>query len=256
MHILAQTHLWPSSGTHWVCWDRHRDVVTPEEILQKRGPALGTGGHLIPPVPNSRHDAREVEELSREIGHVAVEEDEEGLDDSDVGGEAGGEGSNQPVNDAHKDAAQRHHEEAEEAEDDVDNGHLLKVGKLLEKVVEDLGMRRERGFQAALLPTDTLSSEESCSGTASTRTQPHGGQLPILHGLQGHGAAGHVSRTALLPSTHSGGASVKDEPAGDRSCFPTGWIQAGGPPTATWGEKPAPTLLSTDNSPNILMVCC
>lgn len=116
-------------------------------------------------------------------------------------------------------------------------------------MVEDLGMRRERGFQAALLPTDTLTSEEICSGTASTRTQPHGGQLPVLHGLQGLGAAGHVSGTALLPSTDPGGASVKDEPARDCSCFPTGRIQAGGPPTATWGEKPA--LLSTENSPNL-----
>lgn len=67
---------------------------------------LRTGGHFIPPVPNSRHDAGEVEELSGEIRHVAVEEDEEGLDDSDVGGEAGREGSDHPINDAHEDAAQ------------------------------------------------------------------------------------------------------------------------------------------------------
>lgn len=104
---------------------------------------LETGAQLFPPMPNSRHDAGEVEELSREIRHVAVEEDEEGLDDSDVGGEAGCEGSDHPINDAHKDTAQRYHEEAEEAKDDIENGHLLEGGKLLKEMIEDLGGRRQ-----------------------------------------------------------------------------------------------------------------
>lgn len=125
---------------------------------------LGTGGHHIPPMLNSRHDAREVEELSREIGHVAVEEDEEGLDDSDVGGEAGREGSDHPINDTHEDPAQGHHEEAEEAEDDIDDGHLLEVGKLLKEVVEDLGRRREMRVQTVPLARDNLTSE-TCMGT-------------------------------------------------------------------------------------------
>lgn len=127
----AQTQPWPPLGVLGLPW-------------RAKPPKVGSQD-LIPPAANSRHDAGEVEDLSREIGHVAVEEDEEGFDDADVGGEAGREGSNQPINDAHEDAAQRHHEEAEEAKDHIDNGHLLKVGKLLKKVVEDLGRRRERG---------------------------------------------------------------------------------------------------------------
>lgn len=125
-------------------------------------------------MPNSRHNAGEVEELSREIRHVAVEEDEEGFDDSDVGGEAGCEGSDHPINDAHEDTAQRYHEEAEEAEDDIDNGHLLKVGKLLKEVVEDLGGRRERGVQTAPLARDSLISEETCMGTFLGRAAAKG----------------------------------------------------------------------------------
>lgn len=137
-----------------------RALATLGLLRRANPPKVGSWGRRAPhpPAPNSRHDAGEVEELRREVGHVAVEEDEEGLDDADVGGEAGREGSNQPINDAHEDAAQRHHEEAEEAKDDIDNGHLLKVGKLLKKVVEDLGMRREKGFQTEEIPSPQSSA--------------------------------------------------------------------------------------------------
>lgn len=93
----------------------------------------------------SRHDAGEVEELSRQVSHVAVEEDEEGLDDTDMGGEAGGEGCNDPVDDADEDTAQGHHEEADEAQEDVDDGHLFDVSKLLKEVVEHLEGQGEDG---------------------------------------------------------------------------------------------------------------
>lgn len=132
----------------------------------RANPPSGPGDwrNLIPALPNSRHDAGEVEELGGEICHVAVEEDEEGLDDSDVGGEAGCEGSDHPVNDTHEDAAQRHHEEAEEAEDDIDNGDLLEGGELLKEVVKDLGRRRERGVHTVPLVRDSLTSEETGTG--------------------------------------------------------------------------------------------
>lgn len=80
-----------------------------------------------------------MEELGRQVGHVAVEEDEERLDDADVGGESGGEGSDDPVDHAHKDSAQGHHEEAQEAEDDVYDAYAVVVGKLLKEVIQDLG---------------------------------------------------------------------------------------------------------------------
>lgn len=50
---------------------------------------------------NLRHDAREVEHLSREIGHVAVHKDKKWLDDTRVVGEAWGEGSQDPIDSSH-----------------------------------------------------------------------------------------------------------------------------------------------------------
>lgn len=109
------------------------------------GPGLATRrvrgtpvGGLPAPSPDSRHDAGQVEELCRQVGHVAVEEDEERLDDTNVGSEAGGEGCDDTVDHAHKDSAQGHDEEAQEAEDDVHNAHAVIVGKLLEEVIQDL----------------------------------------------------------------------------------------------------------------------
>lgn len=93
------------------------------------------------PAQYLRHDARQVEEFCREIGHVAVEKDEEGLDDADVGGEAGGECCDDAVDHANKDASQGHHKEAEEAQDNVLEGDFIEGGKLFKEVVEDL----ERG---------------------------------------------------------------------------------------------------------------
>lgn len=158
LHTPAQTHPhWALTGHTGTARSCGYTGVNPPS-----GP--GDRRHLTPALPNSRHDAGEVEELGGEICHVAVEEDEEGLDDSDVGGEAGCEGSDHPVNDTHEDAAQRHHEEAEEAEDDIDNGDLLEGGELLKEVVKDLGRRRERGVHTVPLVRDSLTSEETGTG--------------------------------------------------------------------------------------------
>jgi len=89
-------------------------------------------------VQHSRHDARQVEDLRGEVGHVAVEEHEQRLDDARVRGEAGGEGAQQPVDGAHQDAAQRNHEEAGDAEEGVGHGHRARVRELLEQVVQNL----------------------------------------------------------------------------------------------------------------------
>lgn len=53
-----------------------------------------------------RHDARQMEDLSGEVSHVAVEEDEQGLDDSSVRGEARGKSSQEAVNGSHQDTSQ------------------------------------------------------------------------------------------------------------------------------------------------------
>lgn len=53
-----------------------------------------------------RHDPRQVEGFCREVGHVAVEEDKQRLDDPSVGGETGGEGAHEAVDGAHHEASQ------------------------------------------------------------------------------------------------------------------------------------------------------
>ncbi len=58
---------------------------------------------------NSRHDAGEVEHLSWQVGHVAVHEHKKRLDDSGVGGEARGEGRQDPIDGSHQNATQRNH---------------------------------------------------------------------------------------------------------------------------------------------------
>lgn len=95
---------------------------------------------------NLRHDAGEVEHLSRQVGHVAVHKDEQGLDDPGVGGEARGEGCQDPVDGSDQDAAQSHHEEGNDSQEGVHHRHCVGACKLLEKVVQHLrrGGRRRR----------------------------------------------------------------------------------------------------------------
>lgn len=79
-----------------------------------------------------------MEHLCRQVGHVAVDEDEERLDDARVGGEARREGGQDAVDGAHQDAAQRHHQEAQDPEDGVQHRHRADAGELLEQVVQHL----------------------------------------------------------------------------------------------------------------------
>lgn len=79
-----------------------------------------------------------MEDLSGEVSHVAVEEDEEGLDDSHVQGEARRKGTQEPVDESHQDASQRHHEEADHTEQGVAHSHGPRVRKLLKQVIQNL----------------------------------------------------------------------------------------------------------------------
>lgn len=85
-----------------------------------------------------RHDSWQVEDLSGEISHVAVEKHEQRLDDTCVRGEAGGKGTQDAVDGSHYDAAHRNHEEADHAEQRVAYSHRPCVRKLLEQVIQDL----------------------------------------------------------------------------------------------------------------------
>lgn len=87
-----------------------------------------------------------MEDFCRQICHVTVQKDEKRFNDPDVGGETGGEGSDDAVDNPDKDAPQGHHKEAQEAQDDVRKGDFIKVSKLFKQVVENLEetQRRER----------------------------------------------------------------------------------------------------------------
>lgn len=73
-----------------------------------------------------------MEDLCREVSHVAVEEHEEGLDDSGVQGEAGGESTQKTIDGSHQDAPQRNHEKTDHTEQGVDHSHGPHEGELLE----------------------------------------------------------------------------------------------------------------------------
>lgn len=92
---------------------------------------------------NVRHDAGQMEHLGWQVGHVTVEEDEERLDDTRVRGEARGERPQDPVDGAHQDPAQRHHQEADNTQTGVRQGHHSCVGKLLKQMVEDLEQTKD-----------------------------------------------------------------------------------------------------------------
>lgn len=79
-----------------------------------------------------------MEHLSRQVGHVAVHEDEKRLDDAGVGGEAWGEGRKEAIDNADENAAQRYDEEGDDSQEAVQHRHCAVEGKLLEKVVQNL----------------------------------------------------------------------------------------------------------------------
>lgn len=54
---------------------------------------------------NLRHNSGEMKNLSRQISHVAVYENEKWLDDTCVGGEPGCKGRQDPIDRAHQYAA-------------------------------------------------------------------------------------------------------------------------------------------------------
>lgn len=79
-----------------------------------------------------------MEDLSREVSHVAVEENEQGLDDPRVRGEARREGPQDAIDGSHHDASQWDHKETDHTEDGVHHSHSSCVGELLEQVIQNL----------------------------------------------------------------------------------------------------------------------
>lgn len=83
---------------------------------------------------NLRHDTREVEDLSRQVSHVAVDENKKWLDDACVGSEAGREGGEDAVDGPHQDAAQSNHQEGNDSQETIHHSHLTNR-KFFKKVV-------------------------------------------------------------------------------------------------------------------------
>lgn len=92
---------------------------------------------------NLRHDAREVEHLSWQVGHVAVQEDEKRLDDTRVGREAWREGGHNTIDGSHRNTTTRNHQEGDESEETIHHCHCAHSCKLLKKVVQHLEERGE-----------------------------------------------------------------------------------------------------------------
>lgn len=87
---------------------------------------------------DSRHDARQVEDLGRQVRHVAVEEDEQRLDDAGVRREAGREGPQEPVEGPNQNPPQSHHKETDHTEKRVGDSDGVFVRKLLKQMIQDL----------------------------------------------------------------------------------------------------------------------
>lgn len=86
----------------------------------------------------SRHDAGQVEHLSGQVGQVAVDEDEQWLDNACVWGEAWGEGSQDAVDGSYQYSSQSHNKERHNAQEDIAYGHSPLVCILLKQVIENL----------------------------------------------------------------------------------------------------------------------
>lgn len=93
--------------------------------------------------PHLRQDAGDGKQLGHQVRQVAVHEDEEGLNLSDVVGETRGERSHKPKQEAEEDTANPHHEEPGHSEKHVARinlGHVRQEGKHAVKY-----LRRGRG---------------------------------------------------------------------------------------------------------------
>lgn len=105
-------------------------------------------------VQHSRHDPREMENLSRQVGHVAVEEHKEWLDHTGVRCEPGGEGRDQPIQYPHEDTSQGHHEETDDSQEDIHERYRSHSGVLLKQMVQHLCKELELRFNISRLHID------------------------------------------------------------------------------------------------------
>lgn len=86
-----------------------------------------------------------MEHLTWQVCHVAVHKDKKRLNDTRVGGEAWGEGSQDPIDSPHKNTTQRHNQEGDDSKEAFHHRHCAFARKLLKEMVEhlDRGAGRE-----------------------------------------------------------------------------------------------------------------
>lgn len=79
--------------------------------------------------------------LRRQVSHVAVDEDEQRLDDTRVRGEAGREGRQDAVDGTHHDTAQRHHQKTHDTQKHIGDSDRAHTGELLKEMIQHLQTR-------------------------------------------------------------------------------------------------------------------
>ena len=90
----------------------------------------------------SRHDSRQVEHLSCDVGQVAVQKDEERLDHADIVCEASGKRRYEAQEDADHHSADAHDKEVGDPSKHVNCLNGFHLAERLEQVVQDLGEKR------------------------------------------------------------------------------------------------------------------
>lgn len=76
-----------------------------------------------------------MEELCRHICHVTIEENKQGLNDTDVGGEAGSEGCGNPIYNSNKYPSQGNNKETQEPQSYITECDLIQSRILFKKVI-------------------------------------------------------------------------------------------------------------------------
>ena len=96
-----------------------------------------------------RQDAGDGKQLGHQVCQVAVHEDEEGLDLTDIVGEACGERSREPKQEAEEDATNPHHEEPGHSKKHVggfNDGQVCQEGKHAIKYLGERKRQRTEGL--------------------------------------------------------------------------------------------------------------
>lgn len=158
-----------------------------------------------------RHDAWEVEHFGGDVGQVAVQEDKQRLNNSDVVCETGGEGSYESQEDADEHPANSHDEEVRDARKHVNGVDGFHLAEWLEQVVQDLGEREN---------TPPLASQEpeTCHWRSAGHTQVWASlfEFPVpLQIRQYHGGLfvtpgrGQRQGDSQMPAGHQTGLSFE-----------------------------------------------